>query len=773
MKLSTKIATGYGLVIIIALILGGMAVYNMNRVKTDSQHLSNLYVPGVELEYNLEAKFRGLTYTARAYNYTGSESFYTQLQEEYKAANEILDKAEKHANLHESLSGMKEQIPRVKENIKKYGDYIVAFHKIYENTHQTQKELTLSAEAFMANASAYLENQEKSMNENFITETKRANQAKKILSSGLLIRVMNFKYQTTPNDKNLTELNNAIETCLGEVNKYHKSVSDEARIEKAANLLQVVNSYTGTVKAISSELQKGIAANKENLKRIRTQMDTIAVDFTKLTNAIYDLESSSITKGITERTWKIKMANSIVDNCNKIIAKTLEAQATRNPKLIESGIADFAKIDSILNELIASTKNPVNLKELNGIKSNSVKYLNAMSAYLACEKDRAALALKRAEAANETLTTVNQLTLGGFKRTQNISTSAASLLSSSSLTMIIGLIIAIIVSILLAIFITIGITKSINFVIDGLRRGSEQVTSASEQVSSSSQSLSQGASEQAASLEEISSSLEEMASMTRQNADNAKQANGMSSAASEAAKKGAEAMTKMGEAIEKIKGSSDETAKIIKTIDEIAFQTNLLALNAAVEAARAGEAGKGFAVVAEEVRNLAQRSAEAAKNTSYLIEESQSNAENGVNVSKEVDEILSKIVESSVKVAELINEVTAASNEQSEGVSQISKAVTQLDTVTQSNSANAEESASASEELSAQAIELTDMVNQLVKLVEGNNATTTVVNTARNNSYNKYDFKAKGKSMPKLGSPKDKHDYEKVIPLDSEDFADF
>jgi methyl-accepting chemotaxis protein len=181
-------------------------------------------------------------------------------------------------------------------------------------------------------------------------------------------------------------------------------------------------------------------------------------------------------------------------------------------------------------------------------------------------------------------------------------------------------------------------------------------------------------------------------------------------------------MVRMGGAIQKIKQSSDETAKIIKTIDEIAMQTNLLALNAAVEAARAGEAGRGFAVVAEEVRNLAQRSAEAAKNTAYLIEGSQKNADDGVNASTEVAKIIEQIIVSVQKVTQLIAEVSAASQEQSQGIEQVNTAVAQMDKVTQSNAANAEESASASEELSSQAQNLNAMVADLVNIVGTANA---------------------------------------------------
>ncbi len=293
--------------------------------------------------------------------------------------------------------------------------------------------------------------------------------------------------------------------------------------------------------------------------------------------------------------------------------------------------------------------------------------------------------------------------------------------SVKSLQWIIGVValIAIVSIILIAILITRSITKPINGVIQGLSGGAEQVTSASGQLSSSSQSMSEGASEQASSLEEVSSSLEEMASMTKQNAENAKQANTMATEASADATQGKDAMERMGNAINSIKTSSDETAKIVKTIDEIAMQTNLLALNAAVEAARAGEAGRGFAVGAEEVRNLAQRSAEAAKKTAELIEGAQKNSENGVNASEEVGKTLVKITEGVQKVAQLISEVSAASDEQSQGIEQVNTAVANMDKVTQQNAANSEESASASEELSGQAENLKSMVAELVVIVGG------------------------------------------------------
>jgi methyl-accepting chemotaxis protein len=262
-----------------------------------------------------------------------------------------------------------------------------------------------------------------------------------------------------------------------------------------------------------------------------------------------------------------------------------------------------------------------------------------------------------------------------------------------------------------------GIIRTLNHIVARLTQGGAEVSQASQSIVSASQDLAQGAGEQASSIEEVSSSLEEMSSMTNENAENAKRSNAMADDARKNAMNGKEAMVRMSQAIDNIKASSDQTATIVKTIDEIAFQTNLLALNAAVEAARAGDAGRGFAVVAEEVRNLAQRSAEAARNTAALIEGSQKNAENGVGVRKEVESNLETILKAVAQVSVVVDELAAASNQQAQGIAQINASVSQMDKVTQSTAANAEETAAASEALSSQTVELNEIVSLLVQIM--------------------------------------------------------
>ncbi|MFA5182569.1 MAG: methyl-accepting chemotaxis protein [Syntrophales bacterium] len=252
-----------------------------------------------------------------------------------------------------------------------------------------------------------------------------------------------------------------------------------------------------------------------------------------------------------------------------------------------------------------------------------------------------------------------------------------------------------------------------------LTEASTQVAAASSEVAAASQSLAEGASQQASSLEETSSSLEEMSSMTKQNAGNASQADSLMKQANSVVKRANDSMSELTRSMGEISAASMETSKIIKTIDEIAFQTNLLALNAAVEAARAGEAGAGFAVVAEEVRNLAMRAAEAAKNTSALIETTVIKIKDGSNLVAKTNEAFLEVAGSSSKVGELVGEISAASTEQAQGIDQITKAVAEMDKVTQETAAHAEESASASEEMNAQAEKMKHVTAELTNIIGG------------------------------------------------------
>ena len=301
--------------------------------------------------------------------------------------------------------------------------------------------------------------------------------------------------------------------------------------------------------------------------------------------------------------------------------------------------------------------------------------------------------------------------------------------------------VAMIIGFILAFLISRGIIRALGSITSVMEQSATQVATASQQINSTNQILASGASEQAASIEETSSSLEEMSSMTNQNAENAGQADSNMRAAIEIIGSANHAVENMQVSMEDITRASEETSKIIKTIDEIAFQTNLLALNAAVEAARAGEAGAGFAVVADEVRNLAIRAADAAKTTAELIEGTVKKVNSGSDLVKQISESFANVESNATNVGDLVSEIAAASNEQAQGIGQINSAVNEMDKVVQQNAANAEESTSAAEELSSQAVHMQAVVEDLSALVGGStktndqpagNPSRSLIDTARN-----------------------------------------
>jgi methyl-accepting chemotaxis protein len=355
--------------------------------------------------------------------------------------------------------------------------------------------------------------------------------------------------------------------------------------------------------------------------------------------------------------------------------------------------------------------------------------------------------------------------------------------------LVIGLIF-LVITVVVVVFFSRSISSPIARAVRELTDASDQVASASHQVSSSSQSLAEGASEQASAIEETSASLEEMSSMTRRNADNANHANSLMGETTKTVERADRSMKQLTVSMKEISTASEETSKIVKTIDEIAFQTNLLALNAAVEAARAGEAGAGFAVVAEEVRNLAMRAAEAAKNTSVLIEGTVNKVKEGSSLVEKTNTEFVEVSRSAGKAAELVGEISAASNEQAQGIGQIGKAIVEMDKVVQQNAATAEETASASEQMNAQALSMKGAIQSLSDIVGRSGDGKASINVKKIFSRRKSKEETKGskKSVAVTETAGSRRQVvrrepvskgqkvvrpDEIIPLEDKDFKDF
>ncbi|MBX7257215.1 MAG: MCP four helix bundle domain-containing protein [Candidatus Hydrogenedentes bacterium] len=430
-------------------------------------------------------------------------------------------------------------------------------------------------------------------------------------------------------------------------------------------------------------------------------------------------QGAASLESLTKKMTIILLAKDSIAATFRIRQGVWKGIATRDINLITDSVKGYDNVIGDLEEMQRQTSVAKDLERIGIVQTAAREYQNGAKQFAELWNKRDVMVQDRNKAGNAVLTAVQALADSGSKATTASASKAQQTLGRASTLLLVGLLSAAALGIVLAFVITRSITRPIRRIIDALTTGADQTAAASAQVSQSSQSMAEGATEQASSLEETSASLEEMTSMTKQNAENASQARSLAASSNTSAEKGVQAMDRMSKAIDDIKRSSDETAKIVKTIDEIAFQTNLLALNAAVEAARAGDAGKGFAVVAEEVRNLAQRSAEAARKTAAMIEDSVKNASNGVEISREVGEALQEIGGTTQKVNSLVSEIALASNEQAQGIGQLNQAVQQMDAVTQQNAASTEESAAAAEELNAQADEMSRMVGQLQEMVGG------------------------------------------------------
>lgn len=488
--------------------------------------------------------------------------------------------------------------------------------------------------------------------------------------------------------------------------------------EHLASITQLLNAYEAATE------QTVVKTN--DILHDRETLNTAAGTFIASIDELIATQTSRFGEEITaaaapeklaERRDKLALLNKIRGEGNAARIAIFKAQALREPKIIAGGLKGFEVMDADFAKIVAMLKVQADIDELRRTQNSAHDYRDAMQQIMTSEVALEAIAKQRLEAADALSELTAETAATGMSRTVKAAGEASSALAGSSLIVVAGLVFAMLVGISVAIFIVRNTSRVLTHVAGALREASAHVASASSQVASSSQSLAEGASEQASSLEETSASLEEINSMAKRSTENAQNAKSIAENTRAAADHGTQQMEEMLTAMNAIKASSDNISKVIKTIDEIAFQTNILALNAAVEAARAGEAGMGFAVVAEEVRGLAQRAAQAAKETAGMIDESINRSGAGVGVSERVAATLKDIAVKARDMNALVAEIATASVEQSSGVEQVNSAVSQMDKVTQGNAANAEQSAAAAEELNAQATALTESVGELMALV--------------------------------------------------------
>lgn len=664
MKLGTKIAFGFGIIIILAFILGSVAVVSMTRAKNSAVRIDGQYVEEVEVVSQIERYVQNYMFNMRGYGFTEDKKFLDLAMEDMKTVKESIGKAGKLSAEHPELVVLGKNTTAVSAKISEYEKLSAMTVDVVNRLDANRTSMGEYADGYMTPCYEYLNNQKAS--------TQR------------------------------------------------------------------------------------------------------------------EIDSNAGAERLHERINKIFEINDIIDRANSLRIANLQSQTQRDPEIVKKALPDFDIISKNIAAMRSITRLEVNIRLLDSIQSSSDSYRKKVIEYLENSSVLKDLTEKRTAVGLQALALARETSLAALEETKKLSGDSVTSLMLSCYFLVAGLVAVLVLGIIMSVIIVRSITKPVQNVIAGLGEGANQVAAAAGQVAGASQSLAEGASEQAASLEETSSSLEEMSSMTKRNADNALQADNLMKEATGVVNRASGAMTGLTASIGEISNASRQTQKIIKTIDEIAFQTNLLALNAAVEAARAGEAGAGFAVVAEEVRNLAMRSADAAKNTASMIEDTVKKVNDGSILLEQTNSAFVEVVASTRKVGELVSEIAGASEEQARGIEHINRAVTEMDKVTQQNAANAEESASASEELSAQSEQMMDFVNQLVGLVSGSGhimpakrpsasgliSSRPVMKRQMTRSGARPGFFPGRSSQSVSGNAREVRP-ETVIPLDNDDFCEF
>ncbi len=634
LKLGAKIGAGFGLLILISIMLGGLAVINMTSAGGNAHKMAEEYVPEVAIANEMERSARSVMLEIRGYQYTSEKKYLDLARKNLEAMRKALGQAKELSAKAPHLTKLKESVGKLEGKIAEWG--------VLVNDTEVKNEAIVSARAAMNEAAA--------------------------------------RFRKATQD-------------------FHKTQAD----------------------LMIQEVSAGFATEK-----------------------------------LVERARKVEMITEIVEAGNAVRVENWRSQALRDTKTMQEALKLFEVIDKKIAELQPISRVPANQLQLKDIQVSAQSYRQGLQSYITNWNAMLELEKKRIEVAYEAVNTTLELATGGMDNTKRLADESNAGLAVSTWVMIVGLIIAIILGVIVAIIIARGIVKPVQATVEAvgqaaegdfsfsveqvyLKRGDElgammrdvnqmadrlsttitEVSQAAETVSSSASEISQGnqdlserTQQQASAIEETASAVEQATSSIKQNAANAQQANQLAKKTRDMAQEGGAVLERTVTAMGAVTESSKKIAEIIGVVNEIAFQTNLLALNAAVEAARAGEAGRGFAVVAGEVRNLAGRSAQAAKEIQSLITDSVTKVEQGNDLVAESGRLLSDIIVNVQAVADTIGEISAASQEQATGIDEINKAVTQMDQAVQQNAALVEEAASASENMAAAAEELRSQMRQ-------------------------------------------------------------
>jgi methyl-accepting chemotaxis protein len=714
MRLKTKLASGFALVILIVIGLGAVSYFMFTQIGRNVTEISRHALPAVK-------------------HATGVER--SALETIIEENNFLLDKtAEAQAAVRNKLEALKSNLTEMERVARNEND-----GSLISKSAEVGKALVEYSQLFDQGVAALSSNkiEEQRMDEKGATVEEAANSfmkaqkaqyleakdslaiANNINAMVLEIRLNEKNYTIDQKKQYISSIERTVtqlQKSFGELEKLHPGDVETKQISNARNATQ---EYSTALKTWAGEFQRG-------------ERGAEMVELSKVMNRAGDTLSQLIDDYITVKQAAVERTAEAVFIVREIGETSLSMRLSEKAYVITHEQKHWdalneciTKLSTLYDGLRKVTTMAEDAQWIDRSAKETDTYLAAARSWVRNDNElRNNILTKMRQNGALVIRMAQEAESDAWKNSDEVGVNTRSIVATSDYVILVGLFAATVLGSVLAWLITRSITRPINRIITGLTSGADITATAADQVSKSSQQLAEGTGEQAAAIEETSSSLEEMSSMTKQNAEHAGQTNHLMAQTKEILGKAIRSMERLTASMAEISNASVETQKIVKTIDEIAFQTNLLALNAAVEAARAGEAGAGFAVVADEVRNLAIRAAEAARSTADLIEGTVRTVEEGADLVETTGKEFAQVAATASKMGELIGEVAAASKEQSLGIEQVNRAVAEMDKVVQRNAASAEDSASASGELNAQAHLLRTYVEDLVNLAGSNSAST-------------------------------------------------
>jgi methyl-accepting chemotaxis protein len=720
LKLSRKIGLGFSVVLLIAVALGGMALWNMRSVSVQSGILAREYVPEVEVAGQIHCAAHRLMQNMSSYGFTEDQTHYTLADKDLQSMDDALSDAGKLLESSTHLKQLDRELEAIRTARAHYSDAMKRTVATVGELEGFRARLDTEAKRYMENCEEFVAAQDEQFKADLAERQEKISLASELARIGTRTRVLNFKAQAAGEPELMRQAIANLDRVSEAASSLRGVTRDPKDLERIRMIVSASNGYREAMQNFLVEFRRGADADAFVLENHRSAMDHNAKLYVRNCADFLAGQQEKLTREMNEGHSRIMLAKDVMNLGNDTRVKTFKAQALRQPAMIRDAQMNFDSIEAKFRELSRITRGDKDIASIDEVKKAAAGYSAAMAGFAGKWEELQRLGKQRDANGRAMLEATEMLEQAGMKHTSRLSGMAVNKLNRASTIMGVGLLAALVLGAAIAYFTTRGIVRPLDNIIRGLTQASDEVAAASTQLSTSSQQLAEGSSQQAASLEESSSSLNEMSSMTRRNADNAEQADRLMSETTEAVERANTRMVQLVQSMEHMSNAGTETRKVIKSIDEIAFQTNLLALNAAVEAARAGEAGAGFAVVADEVRGLAMRAAEAAKETAELIDDSILRIQESAELVNQTGADFEKVATCNGDACTLVREISEASSEQAQGISQLNSATSELDTVTQQNAATAQESASASQQMSMQSRHMKDFVGELMGIIGGN-----------------------------------------------------